>query len=58
MAGIIPQKRFELIWKTARSVSLPSSGGRYPAMSAWLRSIEATTRIEGLEGDGEQKTPV
>lgn len=56
--GIVPQNRLELIWKTARSVRSPSSSGKYPAISAWLRSILATTMRLRLEGSGAQKTPL
>ncbi|KAL7136969.1 hypothetical protein ABFS83_10G064000 [Erythranthe nasuta] len=55
--GTIPQNRFELMWKSARSVSKPSSSGRKPAISAWLRSMPATTLTEGLVVAGAQNTP-
>lgn len=55
--GTTPQKRFELRWKRTRSVRRPSSGTNEPAMSAWLRSIPATTLIEGSVKDGAQNTP-
>jgi hypothetical protein len=47
LLGMMPQKRLVLMWKKARSVRRPSSGGRYPAMSAPLRSMPATTMILG-----------
>jgi hypothetical protein len=46
--GTVPQNRFELMWNTARSDNNPSSSGKYPAISAWLRSKLATTRT-GVE---------
>lgn len=57
LSGTTPQNLFELMCKRARSVSKPSSSGRYPAMSAWLRSMPATTLTEALKGEGAQKTP-
>jgi hypothetical protein len=56
--GMIPQKRFELMWKRARSVIRPNSTGRYPAMSARLISTPATTLIVGSSKAGAQKTPL
>jgi hypothetical protein len=56
-SGIIPQKRLELMWNTAMSVSMPSSGGRYPAMSPPLRSTEATTLTLGSSSAVVQVTP-
>lgn len=56
--GTLPQKRLELRWKRARYLKRPSSRGKYPAMSAWLRSMPATTRREELDGEGAQKTPL
>nr|ACR35253.1 unknown [Zea mays]ACR35915.1 unknown [Zea mays] len=45
VGGTTPQKRLELMWNSARSgTPSGSDAGRYPAMSAWLRSIPATTR--------------
>lgn len=57
LSGTTPQNRLELMWKRARSVSRPSSSGKYPAISAWLRSIPATTVAEEFEREAEQKTP-
>lgn len=58
LLGMIPQNRLELMWKRARSVIKPNSTGRYPAMSAWLRSTPATTLNFGLSSAGAQKTPL
>lgn len=56
--GIIPQNLLELRWRRLMSVSKPISTGRWPAMSAWLRSIPATTVTFGSSSAGAQKTPV
>lgn len=56
--GTLPQKRLELRWNRARYFNWPSSGGKYPAMSAWLRSMPATTRREELDGEEAQKIPL
>lgn len=56
--GMVPQNRLELMWKRARSVRSPSSSGRYPAMSAWFRSMPATTIRLLLEGRGAQNMPL
>lgn len=56
--GMIPQNRLELRWKSAASVKSPNSGGRYPAISAWLRSMPATTLKLGSSNAGAQKTPL
>lgn len=56
--GMVPQNLLELMWKSARSVRSPSSSGRYPAMSAWFRSIPATTITLRLKGSGAQKMPL
>jgi hypothetical protein len=58
LLGTIPQNLLVLIWNNARSVSRPSCVGRYPAMSAWFRSMPATTTMDLLYGGEEQNTPV
>jgi hypothetical protein len=58
LLGMMPQKRLVLMWKKARSVRRPSSGGRYPAMSAPLRSMPATTVILGSSRASVQMTPL
>ncbi|PON33203.1 hypothetical protein TorRG33x02_355360 [Trema orientale] len=58
LSGIMPQNRLEFRWKRATSVIRPSSTGRWPAMSAWLRSTPATTLSFGSSSAGAQKTPV
>ncbi|KAH7837505.1 hypothetical protein Vadar_014609 [Vaccinium darrowii] len=40
--GTVPQNRLELRWNNARSVKSPSSSGKNPAISPWLRSMLAT----------------
>lgn len=55
--GTVPQNRLELMWKTASSVKRPSLLGRKPAISAWFRSMLATTRIEGFDKEAVQNTP-
>jgi len=56
--GMIPQNLLELMWKSATSVKSPNSAGRYPAMSAWLRSTPATTLNLGSSRAGAQKIPL
>nr|GMD72120.1 myosin-6 isoform X2 [Ipomoea batatas] len=52
-----PANQFELMWKTARSASRPSSSGRNPAMSPWLRSMLSTAAKEAaLEKQVEDLT--
>lgn len=58
LSGIIPQNLLELMWNNARSVKSPNSTGRYPAMSAWLRSTPAITLNLGSSRAGAQKTPL
>lgn len=58
LCGTVPQKRLELMWNNARSVSKPSSSGKYPAISPWFRSMPATVLIFLLSGAAAQKTPV
>ena len=48
LCGTVPQNLLEFMWNNARSTSKPSSSGKYPAMSPWLRSMPATVRILGL----------
>nr|CAB3492890.1 unnamed protein product [Digitaria exilis] len=55
--GREPEKRLELRWKTARSDRRPSSSGRVPARSPWLRSTPATVRWHESSGAGAQYTP-
>lgn len=57
LSGMTPQNLLELMWKRARSVSSPSSSGRYPAISPWLRSMPATTLAVELDNEAAQKTP-
>lgn len=57
VSGRVPQNRFELRWKSTTSVSHPSSGGRYPAMSAWFRSMPVTTLCKGWKREGAQNMP-
>ncbi|KAF8064728.1 hypothetical protein N665_1170s0007 [Sinapis alba] len=45
--GITPQNLLELI-----------SGGKYPAISAWFRSIPATTIMLWSSSAGAQNTPL
>lgn len=47
LCGTVPQNLLEFMWNNARSTSKPSSSGKYPAMSPWLRSMPATVRILG-----------
>ncbi|KAM1244128.1 hypothetical protein ACFX2G_036292 [Malus domestica] len=46
------------MWNNTRSVSSPSSSGKYPAMSPWLRSIPATVLIVLLSSVLVQRTAV
>lgn len=54
----MPQNRLELMWNRARSLRSPSSSGKYPAMSPWLRSMPATTVTFESFKEGAQKTPL
>lgn len=56
--GTIPQNLFEFMWNTAMSLNRPNSTGRYPAMSAPLRSMPATTSSSGSSRALSQNTPV
>lgn len=56
--GTVPQNRLELRWNNARSVKSPSSSGKNPAISPWLRSMPATVMLEELSGAGAQNTAV
>lgn len=56
--GRIPQKRLLLRWRRARSLRRPSSLGRKPAMSAWFRSMPATTWVFVSFGCVVQYMPV
>ncbi|TYJ32275.1 hypothetical protein E1A91_A05G024600v1 [Gossypium mustelinum] len=58
LCGTVPQKRLELMWNNARSVSKPSSSGKYPAISPWFRSMPATVLILLLSSARAQNTPV
>ncbi|KAK6916493.1 hypothetical protein RJ641_019354 [Dillenia turbinata] len=52
LLGTIPQNLLELMCKSAISDKSPSSRGRYPAMSPWLRSMPATTVMLGSSSAG------
>ena len=56
--GRTPQNLFEFICKRAISANKPNSAGMYPAMSAWLRSIPATTWIFESLREAAQKIPL
>lgn len=58
VSGMTPQNLFELMWNKATSVKRPSSDGRLPAMSPWLRSTPATTVAVGSSKAGAQNTPL
>jgi len=58
LSGMTPQNLLELMWKSAISPKCPNSSGRFPAMSAWLRSMPATTCKVGSSRAGAQYTPL
>ncbi|PQQ01638.1 hypothetical protein Pyn_33238 [Prunus yedoensis var. nudiflora] len=58
LLGMIPQNLFVLMWNTAMSLNMPNSTGRYPAMSAWLMSMPATTSNVGHQSRGTKYSSV
>jgi hypothetical protein len=51
LLGMIPQKRLVLMWKKARSVSRPSSGGRCPALKTryYIPGCSADDAVVGAD---------
>jgi hypothetical protein len=58
LLGMIPQNLLELMWNNATSVKSPNSAGRYPAISAPLRSTPAITLRPESSRAGAQNTPL